>query len=253
MRAIRETGSWRAVVAVSLIAFLYGVVHAAGPGHGKLVASSYLLAHDASPRRGVAVGSLISLLQVVSSVGLVLVLAVALGYAGFDVLDHSVWVELASYGLIVGIGLVITLGALTGRGHHGHHGHPRHAGAPDQPGPGGEAGHRRAPGRREGAGVILAAGLTPCASAIILMLFALANGVPVVGLAASLVMAVGMALTVSAVGVVTVLARRAAIAPLRARPRAASWVSRALAVAGGSLITLVGALFLAGAWSRLPG
>ena len=72
-------------------------------------------------------------------------------------------------------------------------------------------------------------------------------------LAAGLVMAVGMALTVSAVGVVTVLARRAAIAPLRARPRAAGWASRALAVAGGSLITLVGALFLAGAWSRLPG
>jgi ABC-type nickel/cobalt efflux system permease component RcnA len=232
MRTIRETGSLSAVLAVSAIAFAYGVVHAAGPGHGKLVASSYFLAREARPSRGLVVGTAISLLQVLSSVGLVLLLALALGYAGLDILDRSVWAEVVSYGLIVVVGLAMTIGTLTGHGHHEH-------GAAARPG-------------RAGAGLVLAAGLTPCASAIILMLFALAHGVLVVGLAASLVMAVGMAMTVSAVGVATILARRAVLVPLRRRPRAAGWVARGLSATGGALIAAVGALFLAGAWSRLP-
>ena len=67
-------------------------------------------------------------------------------------------------------------------------------------------------------GVVLAAGLTPCASAIIILLFALANGVLAIGIVATLVMALGMSVTVSLVGVSTIAARKTLLGVMAARP-----------------------------------
>ena len=101
-------------------------------------------------------------------------------------------------------------------------------------------------------GLVLAAGLTPCPSGIIVLLFALANGILGVGIEACLVMAAGMGVTVSAIGVATILARRVVLRPLRARPRAVRWVSVGLAVAGSLTLTVMGGLLCVNAWARLP-
>jgi ABC-type nickel/cobalt efflux system permease component RcnA len=100
--------------------------------------------------------------------------------------------------------------------------------------------------------MIVAAGLTPCASAIILMLFALANGVFLIGLAASVVMAVGMGITVALVGVVTILGRRSIVSTASIRPRLVAFVRRGLAMTGAGLVIVIGGLFFASAWTRLP-
>jgi ABC-type nickel/cobalt efflux system permease component RcnA len=154
-------------------------------------------------------------------------LGVVLGQHGFDVLGRSVWLEALSYALIVAIGLVIAVSAARGIHHHDH-------------------GHRRV-----GAGMIVAAGLTPCASAVIIMLFALTNGVLLVGIGATLVMAVGMSLTVSLVGIATIAGRRTIMAVVPGSPRLRGWVSTGLSVGGGVIIAVVGGLLLAGAWARL--
>lgn len=229
MRATAETGSPVALLTVTAIAFAYGVLHAAGPGHGKMVVSSFFLARQARLARGIMVGGLISLLQVLSSIAIVGLLAFALDLGGFDIVHRSTWVELVSYGLIVLIGLYMVAEVVSGR--HGHHEHGQ--------------------GDRAGTGLILAAGLTPCASAIILMLFALANGVFLVGVGAALVMAVGMGITVSVVGLAAIAARTAVVGSMHHHPRAASWVGRALAVTGASLLMVVGGLFFVSAWTRL--
>lgn len=229
MRAIAETGSPAALLTVIAIAFAYGVLHAAGPGHGKMVVSSFFLARQARLARGIMVGGLISLLQVLSSIAIVGLLAFALDLGGFDIVHRSTWVELVSYGLIVLIGLYMVAEVLLGR--HRHHDH--------------------GDGDRAGTGLIIAAGLTPCASAIILMLFALANGVFLVGVGAALVMAIGMGITVSVVGLAAIAARTAVIGSMHGHPHAASWVGRALAVTGASLLTAVGGLFFVSAWTRL--
>jgi nickel/cobalt transporter (NicO) family protein len=236
MRQIRETGSLVAVLTVSLVAFVYGVLHAAGPGHGKLVVSAFFLGREARIVRGVIMGGLVSVLQTFSAIAIVLVLVFVLGRAGFDVVQQSVWVEVASYGLIVLVGLYMIYAALTGR-HLGH----RHADVPPDV----------ADDHHVHGGVVLAAGLTPCASAIIIMLFALANGVLAIGIAATLVMALGMSVTVSLVGISTIAARRTLLGVLRSRPRAALWLRRGLTFTGALLITVVGSLFFASAWSRL--
>jgi ABC-type nickel/cobalt efflux system permease component RcnA len=236
MRQIQQTGSPAAVLTVSLVAFVYGVLHAAGPGHGKLVVSAFFLGREARIIKGVAMGGLVSLLQTLSAIAIVLVLVLILGRGGFDVVQQSVWVEVASYGLIVLIGLYMIYTAITGR-HLGHH----HA----------EGGHAVSDAPHVHRGVVLAAGLTPCASAIIIMLFALANGVLAIGIVATLIMALGMSVTVALVGVSTIAARRTLLGAMAARPRASLWIKRGLTLTGALLITVVGSLFFASAWGRL--
>jgi ABC-type nickel/cobalt efflux system permease component RcnA len=203
--------------------------------------SAFFLGREARIVKGVIMGGLVSVLQTVSAIAIVLVLVFILGRGGFDVVQQSVWVEVASYGLIVLIGLYLIYAAVTGR-HLGHHHvapshHDRHRRAGDD--------------RHVHRGVVLAAGLTPCASAIIIMLFALANGVLAIGIAAALVMALGMSVTVSLVGIATIAARKTLLGAMAARPRAALWLRRGLTLSGALLITAVGSLFLANAWSRL--
>jgi nickel/cobalt exporter len=236
MRQIQQTGSPAAALTVSLVAFVYGVLHASGPGHGKLVVSAFFLGREARIVKGLIVGGLVSVLQTFSAIAIVLVLVFILGHTGFDVVQQSTWVEVSSYGLIVLVGLYMLYAAVTGR-HLGHH-HAEPAGT--------AAGERHIH-----RGVVVAAGLTPCASAIIIMLFALANGVLAIGIAATLVMALGMSVTVALVGISTIAARRTLLGAMAARPRLALWLRRGLTVTGALLITAVGSLFFASAWSRL--
>jgi nickel/cobalt transporter (NicO) family protein len=237
MRAVRDGGSPGALVTIALLAFAYGVLHAVGPGHGKFVVSSYLLAHETRFGRGLLLAGFVSLLQALSAITLVGVLALAMGRRGFAVMAGVTWLELVSYALIAAIGLYLVAAALRG------HGCTLHAG-PDARG--------GAPGTRPaGWGVIVAAGLTPCASAVIVLLFALAQGVFLVGIGAALVMAVGMALTVGAIGLLAVGSRRTVLRLAAARPRTTRWLQSGLALAGGLAIAGVGLLFLADAWTRL--
>ena len=62
------------------LSFLYGVFHAAGPGHGKVVISSYVLANEAQVRRGVWLSFFSAMLQSVVAIGFVLIAALVLGH-----------------------------------------------------------------------------------------------------------------------------------------------------------------------------
>jgi nickel/cobalt transporter (NicO) family protein len=251
LRLVRR-GEPGAVTAVLLIALAYGVLHALGPGHGKAVVASLFLGHHARLTRGIAVGFLVSFLQVLSSIGTVAVLVLVFGRGSFRVAQESAWAEIASYLLVTGLGLWMTVRALRARGLHGHDDHVEARIVPIDPAPPLES----LPGidrdRATVSALVVAAGLTPCPSGVIVLLFALANHVLAVGLGACLVMAIGMGATVAAIGVVTIMARRTALVSLRARPRILAGVGRGLAVAGGVALTLVGSFLLAGAWTRLP-
>jgi len=228
LKAIRETGSLRALLVVTGVAFVYGVLHAAGPGHGKLVVSSFFLARKARIGAGIVAGSAISFLQAITSIVLVWGLGVILGQHGFDVLGRSVWLEAVSYVLIIAIGLVIAISAARGTHHYDHDAR-----------------------ERVGIGMVIAAGVTPCASALIIMLFALTNGVLLIGVGLTLVMAIGMSITTSLVGVLAILGRRTIMVAFPAESRVSGWVAKGLSVAGGVIIAAIGSLLLAGAWARL--
>jgi nickel/cobalt exporter len=86
------------------VSFLYGIFHAAGPGHGKAVISSYLVASDETWVRGVVLSLLSALMQAAVAVMLVGIAAVLL-HASAATMNRAVnWIETLSYSLIILIG-----------------------------------------------------------------------------------------------------------------------------------------------------
>lgn len=246
MRAIRD-GSGLAGIAGSLatgiaLAFLYGALHVAGPGHGKAVIVSYFLGREARLSRGLWLGLQIAATHVVAAIVLVWVADVALRQAFGGTPAELRAVQVVSYGAIVAIGLHMLWQAaqrLRGKDvadlcEHGdtHHHHDH------------DHGQERA---RQGV-LSFAVGLVPCTGATLVMLYALANGIVYAGIVMVLAIGLGMAAAMAIIGVVTILARRAALARLPgARNGKGRWATVfpvALQGVAGLAIGLLGGLML---------
>ena len=263
--AYKSGGALAPVLAILLLSFLYGLFHAAGPGHGKFVVAAYFLANRARPRDGVLMSGLIALTQALVAIGLVGIFALALDVGTLELIGNVTWVELASYGLIVLLGLWMFWGGIVGRGcthghqpaehhDHGHHDHGHHDHGHHDHGHhdhGHSHSERADPGLRAMIPAAVAAGLRPCTGAVIVLLFTLANGIFVVGVLGSLVMALGVAITVSTIGLAAIYTRRGAARAAGSRPglaRFGNLAHRTAGLAGGGVIVLVGvALALAAA------
>ncbi|MGE5165017.1 MAG: nickel/cobalt transporter [Sphingobacteriales bacterium] len=277
IRAAKADGS--AAYTLLGISFLYGVFHAAGPGHGKAVISSYLVANNETWRRGIVLSLASAILQAFTAIAIVAVAAAFLG-ATAKAMGHTVRViEIVSYALILLIGLRLlwvkgraflqVLGG--GRGHHHDHGythkhghdhHHHHHHNHEQ-----EAsawGHAHAPepseltGRhwlRRGLAAIIAVGLRPCSGAIIVLVFALAQGLFWIGVASTFVMGLGTAITVAAIATLAVGARGLAGRLAKARPGAGLIFLRGMETAAALIIVVFGAALLTGylASERLMG
>jgi ABC-type nickel/cobalt efflux system permease component RcnA len=102
IRAAKSDGS--AVWTLLGISFAYGVFHAAGPGHGKAVISSYLVANEETARRGIALSFVSALLQALVAVAIVAVFAWLLSSTAKTMCSAEKAIEIASYGLIAAFG-----------------------------------------------------------------------------------------------------------------------------------------------------
>ena len=212
------------------LAFAYGVIHAAGPGHGKLVVMTYFLSREARIGRGLLMGVQIAVMHVLSAV-VVVVFADLLLRRGFGGAPSEVpAVRIASYGLILLIGSAMLWRAVrrawapAGRHHH-HHDHDCGCGA------------------RHGEGGLLSlgVGLVPCTGSVLILLYAMANGILPAGLLLVGTIALGMAVTMGGLGLLSVLARRFVAGRLsHGQGRAAAAVdilgSAAIVLLGGGLL-----------------
>jgi len=103
LTAMRDGGSG-AWVLVGL-SFLYGILHAAGPGHGKVVISSYMLANETALRRGIALSFAASLVQAMSATAIVGLGFLVLRQLAISQTDTTRFFEIASYSLVVALGV----------------------------------------------------------------------------------------------------------------------------------------------------
>src|SRR5262245_11829690 len=129
-------------LALAALSFVYGVLHAVGPGHGKAIISSYVVANEETVRRGVLISFIAAGFQALTAIALVSVLLIGLNATGLQVNAWSNTLESVSYALIAGVGLYLLatqLGRLwrgwrgappahAAHGHshdhsHSHHGH----------------------------------------------------------------------------------------------------------------------------------
>jgi nickel/cobalt exporter len=216
---------WTAFWLLGGLSFLYGIFHAAGPGHGKVVISSYVLANEAQVKRGIWLSFLSAMLQSAVAIGFVLVAALVLQTTSFAMNDAAHWIGVASYALVAGLGLWLVARKLFGLGHGHRHEHGddmrrlarRHLGehAHDHRDPHHdhhEHAHVVTPARaggswREQAGVVLGVGLRPCSGALVVLAFALSQGLLAAGIVAVLLMGLGTAITTGALGALAVGAK----------------------------------------------
>ena len=248
IRAAQSGDSLAPALAIIGAAFLYGVLHAAGPGHGKAVVATYFLANPARWLRGVTTGFAVAMIQAVTAILIVAVLAMVLGIALTQVLDRALVIELLSYGLIVGLGLFMLYRVATGRASCGHDHHDHGGNRPET----GRTGLRGWVDRllpEDLAPLAVAVGLRPCSGAIIVLLFTLANGIFLVGALATFSMAFGTALVVSLAGLLAIAARRTVTASERGHAFVAR-IQTGVTIAGALVITALGGLMFAGALQR---
>jgi len=269
IRAAKADGS--AGYALLGISFVYGVFHAAGPGHGKAVISSYLVANNETWRRGLVLSFAAAVLQSLTAIAIVGIAAALIGATARAMGKTVRVVEIASYALIVLIGLrlVWVKGramlrlvrdarlARGGRGDPAGHRRERHG---DHAHPHGEdeasaCGHVHAPepralaGRhwlKRGLAAVAAVGLRPCSGAIIVLVFSLAQGLFLIGVASTFVMGIGAAMTVAAVAVLAVGARGFAARLAGRRPGAGTLLLHGLEIAAAFAIVLFGLALLTG-------
>jgi nickel/cobalt transporter (NicO) family protein len=241
IRAAKADGS--AAYMLLGVSFLYGVFHAAGPGHGKAVISSYLVANNETWWRGIVLSFASALLQAFTAIAIVGIAAALLGATAKAMGNTIRVIEIVSYALIMLIGLRLLwvkgrafLRLLRGgkpahsvpdhnhhhhhdhahehgHAHHHEHAHCQHHDHEDEASAWGHA-HPLEPqeltGRhwlRRGLAAIVAVGLRPCSGAIIVLVFALAQGLFWIGVASTFVMGLGTAITVAAIAMLAVGAR----------------------------------------------
>jgi len=237
----KRSGSWQPALAIVFISFLYGVFHAAGPGHGKIVVGSYFLTQRARLLHGFAMSGMAALVQAVSAVLLVSLLAVLLDLGSGQLLAYAANLETASYGVITLLGLWMAWGVLRPRPCCDHAHQPGHGHGAHQTPPLSDLARLLATGA--------AVGLRPCSGAILVLLFTLANEIYPVGILATFAMGLGVAVTVSAVSLATFGLHRSLAVLGGGRHALADRLRQAAALAGAVAITLFGLLQLLGIWS----
>ncbi len=295
IRAAKTDGS--AVWTLLGISFLYGIFHAAGPGHGKAVISSYLVANEETWRRGVVLSFASALLQAFVAVAVVGIAAVLLNATAGQICGAGRVIELVSYALIMLVGARLiwvkgkgffrearslssrplhAVGAAVTPPEHKHHDHKHndhhhdhghhstitimptvtiitatimtttmarlwgHAHGPEPEELAGPGGWRR------GFSAIVAVGLRPCSGAIIVLVFALAQGLFWAGVAATFMMGLGTAITVAAIATLAVGFRSAAKQIAGARSGYGMLAMRGIEVGAAVVVLCFGTLLLLG-------
>ncbi|HEY5795028.1 MAG TPA: nickel/cobalt transporter [Bosea sp. (in: a-proteobacteria)] len=226
------------------LAFGYGVFHAAGPGHGKAVISGYIVADDRSLRRGLGLSFAAAILQALVAIALVGTLTIMLRQTVQTMAVATDIVERASFALVALVGALVLwrkAGALLALG-HGAQVHDAFCDHVHMPGPDEIAVLRS---WREMAGVVIAAGLRPCAGALIILVFATSQGLLWAGIAATFAMALGTALTTGALAALAVFFKFAALRLAGGSSLRAARTLAALELLAAAFVAVLGAaLFL---------
>ena len=263
-----QAGLW-----ILVLSFLYGVIHAAGPGHGKAVIAAYVLASERALHRGLLMAVAAALLQALVAIALVAILAVVLRVTASSMSLIANHVERLSFAAVACVGGALlwrksgsflhhltrlmpsslTSSLMQAHSHSHSHSHAHaHAHSHTAAHLSEDACcHHHAPladdtaTRREMGMAIVAAGIRPCSGAILVLVFALAQKMLPLGMAAALVMAAGTALTTGALAALAVLAKNTALTLGGGldNPRT-SLLLRSAEVAAAALVTVLGITLL---------
>ena len=251
VKRLKKENAFAAALALAGLSFVYGVLHAVGPGHGKAIISSYVVANEETARRGIVISFIAAAMQALTAVALVSVLLLAFNATGLQLTAWSNQLESVSYAMVALVGLYMLVTQLlrlwrrqqghavadhaySGGGHDHAHGHHHTEGeACDH-----MVDARAIAGpvsRKKMAAVVFAVGIRPCTGAILVLVFALAQGLFWAGVAATFAMALGTAMTVAVLATIAIGSRELA---LKLGGENSTWANavRTICGIGGSLL-----------------
>ncbi len=257
VEALSDQQSWQNVWLLLLLSFLYGVFHAAGPGHGKAVLTTYLLTQPEKLRQGVQLSFLAGMLQGVTAILLVAFLVHGLGWLAKEALSSVVYIEAASFVLVALLGLLLAARGLRqllatkntaqftplnqplalqisstslGSSACNSCGQVHHI-SPEQ-----LAGRSKL----QSLGLVFSIGLRPCSGAVLVLVATNLLGLWWIGVMATLTMALGTAITVASLAIIAVQARLFAKSLVKVQGQGLSKLTGLLTLVGGGLILLLG-------------
>jgi nickel/cobalt exporter len=248
LRDIKSGSGSLALWTLAAVCFGYGVVHTLGPGHGKAVVVAYFL-DSKRPRawiEGIFAGSWIAFTHTLAALLLAGGLKTFAVFGLFGALREVRNVEIVSYTLILLIGFWRLWAGVSGHLHE-HAADHEHACDDDHHH---DHDHHQHPAQRTLAGWLLltAAGIAPCAGALVVILLSLALGVLWAGIIGVIAIALGMAITLAAVGMASMMAHRLIIGDGRSRE-----IGRFTAIAASLIVIATAGTLLLGALERFIG
>jgi len=204
------------VLASLAAAFFWGAAHALSPGHGKTIVTAYLVGRRGRARDAAVLGGIVT---VTHTVGVFALGLVTLALSQWIVPDHLYpWLNAAAGLSVIGIGLAVFRSRYRdwrhARAHHRHHEHDHSRGL---------------------VAVGISGGLLPCPSALVVLLAAISLHRLAFGLVLIVAFSLGLALSITGVGLVAVLARTAF-----ARRSFDGLLIRALPAASAAVIVVAG-------------
>lgn len=261
-----------------MLSFLYGIFHAVGPGHGKAVVSAYLFATGDSLKRGIALSFSASFVQALSAISIVTVAAIVFNVTAVTMTHVTDLVEIGSYSLITVLGLTLLASRIwrviaTPRGPivsgqffceeipAGCVEMPEPESRPVMASPGSIrhgvncncaeavrlAGCEEATTLPGYLSAVFSVGVRPCSGALIVLVFALSQGLFAAGVLSVLAMAAGTGLTVTAIAILSVVARGLMMRSVAGNSARMAALSSALQIGAAAVFFLFGAVMTVGA------
>ncbi|AFL69420.1 nickel/cobalt transporter [Sulfurospirillum barnesii] len=202
MKSLKEQATLGAYALFLGSSFLYGLLHAAGPGHGKALVSSYLFASSHRYPKAITMSALIGLVHTFSAFILTLII-----YALFDLFFNAFFTNVTYYAtklsalMIIGIAGYLAWKKLSALKHT-----PKIVSFSAHP----FACHCAGCSQKSQStdwGVVLSAGIVPCPGTITIFIFALSTGAYLLGFLAALSMSLGMSFMIALASLSTLFAK----------------------------------------------
>ena len=232
VRQAESTGSIKPLLLLIIAAFAYGVIHAAGPGHGKAIALSYVLTQRPSYIQGMLFSNCTALFHGASGIVFVLVIRFILKTSIIKNLETVTTITRnISYSIIACFGLGIFIHSIykliKKNDQKQHISETFKSGKYTNP-------------------VLLAfvVGCVPCPGVIMVMLFTLSMNLIALGIILGIAISIGMAITVSSVVLITISGKIVSLTAISKNSKRSFFIECGIEVFAGLLLMTLGILFL---------
>ena len=222
--------SMKIIMMLFFLAFIYGVFHSLGPGHGKIFIFSYILTEKPKVIRAISISYMIAFIHAIS--GLVVALGIIFilkEYTSFSYTSSSSTdiISRISFGIMIIIGLYMIFKTIFKKNEHHHE-------------------SKSESNKKQLIPFVLTAGLVPCPGTIIIVTFLASLNLLYVGILSVIFIILGMGITISAIGIISIFSKKLVLKLSSVDSDKYSKIYKLISLFGAFLLTMFGVLFFIG-------